>query len=69
MLVLSRRQNEIVDFFFKNSANEVSTVSCAILDIDDHKVKIGFNANDKVKIMRREIEDGTPKTYFPVDQG
>lgn len=68
MLVLSRKRNEVVDLYFKNNDGETSTVSCTVIDFDKHRVKLGFNAKDQVKIMRKEIENGPPSNYFAVDK-
>lgn len=58
MLVLTRRQEESVIIFCGNKKIELQ-----ITDLNFNSVKIAFEADEDVKIYRKEIVDHNPKEF------
>lgn len=55
MLILSRRRNE--DVIITTPSGE--KVLVRIIDIRGDKVRIGFHADERIEIMRRELLEET----------
>lgn len=61
MLVLSRRNEEVIEIQFPQEALDVLTpesiIEIHVLEIMRDRVRIGFNAPKEVPVHRREVAD------------
>ena len=57
MLVLTRKEKEGISIFI----NKKKVLSFTIAELDERKVRLHFDGNDDVIIVRNEIADDFPK--------
>lgn len=69
MLVLGRKAGQIVDVYYDG----MLLCSVSIADVSDGRVRLGFQACDEVKILRREMGSlhveqlSIPRRCDPID--